>query len=373
MHPSHTVVIGAGPAGLAVSACLRQAGVPHDLLEQAGAVGSSWRRHYARLHLHTIKQLSALPGLPFPRDVPRYPSRAQVVDYLETYAERFGVAPRLGVRVERAWRDGDLWRVSTPGATFAGRHLVVATGYNRTPKQPEWPGQETFGGALLHSSAYRDGAPWRDRRVMVVGAGNSGAEIALDLWEHGARPLLCVRGPVRVVARDPLGIPAQVTSLALSRLPVRLADRIGASLTRRVTGDLSRWGLVEPEVGPVSQVRQLGRIPLIDVGTVALIKQGAIPVVPGIRAFLPDGVETVDGRRHLVDAVVLATGYRAALDGFLDGAAELCDDRGYPRWHGTQALAGLWFIGFSNPPTGALREVAIEARRIAAGIARAAR
>lgn len=368
-----TLILGAGPAGLAVGACLRQAGVPFAILERSDAVGSSWRRHYERLHLHTARRWSSLPGMDFPPDAPQWVPRADFVAYLDRYAAQFGLEPRFGETVTRAARDGDAWDVTTDRDRYRAPRLVVATGYNRVPRLPEWPGQGDFAGELLHSSRYKNGSAWRGKRVLVVGFGNSGGEIAIDLWEHGARPLLCVRGPVHVVPRESFGLPNQATVLALRWLPLPWIDRISRGIVRRTFGDLRPYGLQPPERGPLTLIRERGRVPLIDVGTIGLIKQGAIRVVPAIRRFEVGGIECDDGARHDLDAVVLATGYRAGLEDFLVGAEAHVDERGNPRRHGVEDGSGLWFIGYSNPPTGALREIAIEARRIASEIARQAR
>ncbi len=367
------LILGAGPSGLATAACLRARGTPFVIVEQAEAVGATWRRHYDRLHLHTVARFSALPRMPWPEGVPMYPSRAQVVDYLERYAAHFQLAPRFGRAVTRARREGSRWLVTTPEGELAGRALVVATGYNRVPKLPELPGRERFGGAVLHSSGYRNGAALRGKRAVVVGLGNSGGEIALDLWESGAETTISVRGPVHVVPRDLLGIPAQINSLfGLGRLPPRLADPIVLRLLDLAVGDLSRFGLRRPPIGPAQQVATQGRIPLIDIGTVALVKQGKIAVVPGPTAFDERGLALTDGRVVPADLVVFATGYRPALDAFLDGASDHVDDRGYPRAHGVEVegAPGLYFIGFRNPLTGQLHDIALEAERIAGAIAR---
>ncbi len=368
------VVLGAGPSGLAVGGCLRQRGVEFVMLERSDAVASAWRNHYERLHLHTVKQHSSLPGLAWPAHVPTYPSRQEVVDYLEAYARRYALSARLGETVTRVRRDGDRWAVEHTSGTTRARSVVVATGYNRTPKIPTWPGGETFAGEVLHSSRYRNGRARRGKGALVVGAGNSGAEIALDLWESGARVALCVRGPVHVVPRDMFGIPAQVNSLrVMSRLPVKLADRLSLAMLDRVVGDLSPWGIRRPSIGPVSQVVEKKQIPLIDVGTVALIKQGHVRVVPGVERFTERGAVFEDGRELALDVVVLATGYRAALDDFLEGAERYVDARGYPRFFGDDAPApGLYFVGYRNPLTGALHDIANEASRVADRIARGA-
>lgn len=370
--PIPVVVLGAGPSGLAVSACLGRRGVPNTVLDQRSQIGSSWRGHYERLHLHTVKQHSALPGMPFPKEAPTYPSRAEVVAYLERYAERFGLSPELGQRVHRVSRKNGLFLVETADRQLAARAVVVATGYNRVPNLPTWLGDAEFRGTRVHSSSYKSGRGFRGKRVLVVGAGNSGAEIALDLWECGAQVAMSVRSPVHVVPRDVLGIPAQVTSLRLfSRLPPKLADRLSLSAVNLVYGDLSRYGLRRPDVGPVSQVIERGRVALIDIGTVALIKQGKIKVHPGIARFTPEGTVFTDGSEHAFDAVVLATGYRAGIEEFLTDAEQVLGERRYPRWHGEECppVPGLYFIGFRNPLTGQLHDIAIEAERIAADIA----
>ncbi|MFO0610060.1 MAG: NAD(P)/FAD-dependent oxidoreductase [Polyangiales bacterium] len=371
-HPPEVVVIGAGPSGLAVGACLRQRGVPFTLLERAAAVGSTWRGHYERLHLHTVKQYSALPFAPFPDHVGQYPARQDVVDYLDDYARRFELAPRFGEPVSRVARDGGFWAVAHASGVTRARHVVVATGYNRVPVVPRWPGDDTFAGTIVHSANYRHGRAWRGKRAMVVGAGNSGAEIAIDLWEAGAASVaLCVRGPVHVTPRDLFGVPAQVNSLHLaSRLPPRVADAVSLALVERALGDLSPWGLRRPKLGPISQLLEEKRVPLVDVGTVALIKQGKVRVVPGIERFTPEGAVFEDGASLPLDVVVLATGYRAGIEDFLDGASEVLDHRGHPRVHGAEAAPGLYFLGYRNPITGQLHDIAAEALRIANLVAR---
>ncbi|HYL72520.1 MAG TPA: NAD(P)/FAD-dependent oxidoreductase, partial [Candidatus Dormibacteraeota bacterium] len=193
------IVVGAGPAGLAVAASLARHGISCLLLEQGTAVGTTWRGHYDRLHLHTDKARSSLPFLPFPRSCPRYPSRQQVIDYLEDYARGFGLQPRFGEKVRAARRTEGRWQVHTEDASYSGPELVIATGHNRERYLPELPGMDDFRGKLLHSADYRNGAPYVKQKVLVVGLGNSGGEIAIDLCEHGAHVSLAVRGPVNVV------------------------------------------------------------------------------------------------------------------------------------------------------------------------------
>jgi cation diffusion facilitator CzcD-associated flavoprotein CzcO len=357
---TRAIVIGAGPAGLATAACLSRRGVPHVVLERDGAVGASWRRHYDRLHLHTSKGTSALPYLRFPPGVPRYPSRDEVVAYLERYAAAHAITPRFGEDVRAARRTGGEWVVETDRGRHAAAHLVVATGVNDDPVRPSWPGMEAFRGAVLHSSEYRNGAPWRGRPVLVVGLGNSGGEIAVDLHEHGARPALSVRGPVSTMPRDVLGVPTPTLAIATAWMPARLADALAAPIRRLTLGDVARLGLLPARYGPVEQLARTRRVPLLDVGTVALLRRGAVDLYGAIRRFEAETIEFEDGRRAPFDAVVLATGYRPRL-GFLEGAPGPGDP--------AAAAVGLHYCGFNVVATGMLREVGREARRIARTIA----
>ncbi|MGE0350578.1 flavin-containing monooxygenase [Hydrogenophaga sp.] len=366
------VVVGAGPAGLAAAACLVQRGHSPRVLERARELAPSWRHHYERLHLHTVKTHSALPGMPFPDSAPRYVPRQGVVDYLDAYARRYGIEPELGVQVQsiepREHEHGAPWQVVlASGRQIAANHVVVATGANRRPRAPQLPGQEAFEGRILHSRSYRNAQPFAGQRVLVVGFGNTGAEIALDLTEHGVRTALSVRSPVNIVRRDVLGRPTQLSSLMLARLPTAIGDALAALFRDLTVGDLSRFGLHTAAVSPLRQLREEGRTPMIDVGTVARIKAGEIQVYPGIQTLNAGGVRFTDGSEHPFDAVLLATGYEAALDELFPYTRLAQDERGMPREvSGQGALEGLHFVGFDvRQPGGLLRSIAAEAQDVA--------
>jgi indole-3-pyruvate monooxygenase len=373
------LIIGAGPAGLASAACLKQRGIDALVLEAAPALAHAWRNHYDRLRLHTVKKRSHLPGMPFAKELPRYPARADVVAYLEAYAAQFGIAPRTGEPVRRlraadAGSDGASagFVVETARAVYRARAVVVATGFGRVPNPERLPEQERFPGPLLHSSAYRNADPFVGRRVLVVGAGNTGAEIALDLAEAGARPTLSVRAPVNVVPREFLGLPIQVTSIHLRKAPTKLADAIGRMASRLSFGNLARYGLPRPAMGPISAIKLRRRIPLIDVGTIAAIKRGQIAVKPGVARLTETGAAFSDGSTDDFDAVVLATGFRPALSEFVELPGVL-DDQGYPRDRRDRQAGGgipnLFFVGYQIAATGHLREIGLEAQAMAAELA----
>lgn len=368
-------VIGGGPGGLAAAAALREQGVRAVVLEKSADVGASWRRHYDRLHLHTTRRWSALPGLSMPRRFGRWVSRDDVVRYLEKYVEHHELEVVTGVEVSRIDRaaDGTGWRLTaTGGRELTGRAVVVATGYNHTPRIPDWSGRDTFTGELLHASAYRNPAPYAGQDVLVVGVGNTGAEIAVDLVEGGAsRVRLAVRTVPHIVRRSTAGWPAQATGILVRRLPVALVDRAGGLMARVAVPDLAEHGLPRPDTGLYSRVRD-GAIPVQDVGLIDAVKGGRVVPVAAVESFDKDAVVLADGTRITPDAVIAATGYLRALDPLV-GHLGVLDARGRPVAHGGRTpkqAPGLYFTGFTNPISGMFREMALDAQKIAKRLAR---
>ncbi|GEB49534.1 hypothetical protein SCA03_20850 [Streptomyces cacaoi] len=198
-------ILGAGPGGLAVAAALGERGIASVVLERSDTVGSSWRRHYDRLHLHTTRAQSSLPGLPIPRAFGRWVARDDMVRYLETYAAHHGIEVATGVDVDRIERRDGRWVLHANGGRRpTATTVVVATGFNHTPHLPDWPGRADFTGQLLHAGDYRSAAPFRGKDVLVVGAGNTGAEIAADLAESGAHGCVSPCAPRRTSCAAPL-------------------------------------------------------------------------------------------------------------------------------------------------------------------------
>jgi cation diffusion facilitator CzcD-associated flavoprotein CzcO len=292
-----------------------------------------------------------------------------MIGYLERYAEEQRITPRFGVDVRRVRRASQRFTVDTNAGRLEPRFVVVATGYNGVANRPDVPGLDVFTGRVVHTETYKNPQPYVGRRTLVVGCGNSGAEIALDLAEHGIDVAMVVRGPVHVVPRDLLGRSSQETTIMLARFPVAVRDALVAPILRLAVGDLSRWGIVRPALGPTRLIEDTGRIPILDTGTIAQVKAGRIRVRPAVQEVLPDRVRFVDGRTEAFGAIILATGYRPRLDRFIDGFESISDERGRPHRFGAEtAIPGLFFVGFRNPPTGALREISREAPRVATAI-----
>lgn len=362
-----TLVIGASAAGLAAAACLQQRGVPVEVLEASDSVGVTWRHHYDRLHLHTPKSSSALPGLPMPSWWPRYPSRDDVVRYLEKYAQVQGIHPHFGQRVTRVEQQDGGWVVTTADREWHATNVVIATGAARIPVRPSWPGMDDYQGDVLHSSEYRNGEPWRGKPAVVVGFGNSACEQAIDLVEHGAHPTLSVRSAVNVVKRDVFGVvPVLQLGILMRHLPPSLADAIGAPLVRLTVGDITALGLRKLPYGPNTQIARDRHIPLLDIGTIDLIRDGSITVRGDIDHFTTDGVVFADGTAQEAALVLLATGYRPGVEDFLPAWSSVCDADGRPLVSGGRtSLPGLYFCGMYVAPSGMLREAGREAQRIA--------
>lgn len=365
------LIVGAGPAGLAVGGCLRRRRVPFLLLERHAQVATAWRNHYDRLHLHTTKHFSALPHLAYPAAVPTFPSRQQVVDYLDAYSQHFDLRPRCNQEVRSLQRKDAHWEIETTHDHYTAECVVMATGLNAAPMLPTWPDQQRFRGPILHSSQYHNGEPFRHQQVLVIGFGNSGAEIALDLYEHGATVGIAVRSPINVIFRDCFGIPVQLLAIALSPLPPRALDAITKPVMRAAFGDLAPYGLHQAWDGAATQLRHQAKVPVIDKGTIDLIKQKKITVFPGVARMTPDGVIFSDGTVGTFDAVVLATGYRVQLAALLPGCEGVLDAKGVPLLSGKATpIPGLYFCGFHNSIGGLLRQIGLEARQIAREIAR---
>lgn len=374
-QPRPVYVIGGGPGGLAAAAALRARGVRAVVVEKSDEVGASWRRHYDRLHLHTTRRLSALPGLAMPRRFGRWVARENVVRYLEKYAEFHGLEIVTGVEVTRIEREADGgWTLhASGGRVLTAGAVVVATGFNHTPVLPDRPGLDGYTGRLLHAADYRNPQPYAGQDVLVVGVGNTGAEIAVDLAEGGAaRVRLAVRTAPHIVRRSTAGWPAQRTGILVRRLPVRLVDRLCVPVAKASVPDLSAYGLPRPGPGLYSRVKE-GAIPVQDVGLIEAVRAGRVEPVAAVEAF--DGAEVVlaDGSRITPDAVVAATGYRRALEGLVGHLDGVLDERGRPRTHGADTPAqapGLYFTGFTNPISGMLRELALDAEKIAKAVQR---
>jgi putative flavoprotein involved in K+ transport len=312
------LVIGAGQAGLAAGYYLRRAGLSFAILEAGDEPGGSWPGYYEGLTLFSPSRYSGLPGMPFPGPPERYPTRDEVTAYLRRYAEAFGLPISTGERVLRAERAGAGFRVLTAcGGEYRARTLIAATGSFSKPHRPRFPNQGAFRGRILHAAEYRNPGPFRGKRVVVVGGGNSAVQIAYEL-AGVARTTLATRAPLRFEPQTILG--------------------------RDVHFWLSVSGLDRLPLGRFFDVSEPGAV--VDDGTyAAAVRAGRPDRRPVFSRFTEGGVLWDDGTEEAVDAVVLATGYRPNLDYLRPLGVLRGDGRPYQRAGIARSVPGLYFVG----------------------------
>jgi putative flavoprotein involved in K+ transport len=381
------VIVGAGAAGLATAKLLRDEGFAPLVLEAGPEPGAAWRERYDRLRLHTPRLLSGLPGMRIPRRYGRWVARDDLIEYFQDYTAEHDLDVRVNCKVERlepspakhptpggqtaaAFGGRLTWTLHTEEGPIEAEHVVVATGYNGSPFVPDWPGRSSFTGELIHSTEYRNPQPYLGKDVLVVGAGNSGAEIAHDVIDGGAaRSRLSVRTPPQIVRRATLGVPAQLLGMAIRKMPPDWVDPFTMWQRKVAIPDLSAQGLPRPAHGVRTSFITTGTTPILDVGIVDAVKRGRVEVVAAVEGFDGDAVLLADGSRIAPDVVIAATGFRAGLDELAAGL-DVLGPRGLPtKTDGEAALPGLWFVGFVPTLGGQLREGSIAARKVARALA----
>ncbi len=362
------LIIGGGSSGLSMAGALKQYGLDATILDQDSATGDVWRKRYQRLHLHTIKGLSHSAYKKMDDDLPRYVAKDDFADYLRDYATALDLDIRHNCTVTRITKTDDGYQVKTEnGDTWQAQQLIIATGVNRVPFIPKWEGIEQYQGTLMHAASHQTGADYAGERVLVVGIGNSGAEISADCAENGASLVTnSVRTFPTIVKRDMLGIPVHVWGVVLFPFPTAFKDWLVNIMSKIELGDLSPYGIQAPEWN----IFKDKQIPMIDVGYVAQLKNGNIHVKPDIAHFTQTGVQFVDGSQQDYDRVIAATGYRTGLEEILDIPDVIDDEGNVIATNGADAPhQGLWFIGLLSSPAGVLMAARVQSRRFAKQIA----
>lgn len=315
------IIVGAGPSGLSVAACLSNRGVPSVILERTDCLASLWqKRTYDRLKLHLPKHFCELPLMKFPKNFPRYPSKQQFISYIESYAARFNIKPVFNQPVEKAEFDvvSCLWKVKTQDAVYTSKWLVVATGENAEPVVPDIPGLKNFTGPVVHTSAYKSGSEFANRKVLVVGCGNSGMEVCLDLCRYNALPHMVVRNPLHVLPRDFFGLSSFGIAMTLLKwFPLKLVDNFLLLLANSYLGNTDRLGLRRPKTGPIELKNATGKTPVLDVGAISLIQSGQIRVRHAVKELTKKGAKFVDGQEMEFESIILATGYKSNVPDWL--------------------------------------------------------
>ena len=368
---TEVVIIGAGPAGLAAAATCSQAGIEYVLLEESNEFAKSWKNHYDRLCLHTAKSESYLPFKPFPKAWPEFVPRKDFVDYLEEYASDFSIEPQFNCSVRSVSSDKGRWMVQTQNEQWSCNQVIVATGFCRIPHRLKIPGLSESALEVIESGDYKNPEQpisLRVKKVLIVGMGNTGAEIALDLAENNVECAISVRGPVNRVRREIFGRPTQLSSIALSKLPQWMAFPMAKWVQQLSVPDLSEYGLALPGISPMQQLFEQGKTPVMDLGTGTMIRSGKIKIHPAIDRVEGNHIRFSDGSVRIFDAIVNATGYQNGLSSMIaDWNPSMERDQPNLNWKYDE-LEGLYFIGFDARLNGQLRAIRLQAQWIASDI-----
>lgn len=374
-------VVGAGPAGLSIAYELKKAGLIPLVLERTPAIGDVWRNHYDGLCLNTGRFFSALPGSKFPRSAGTWPARDEVVHLLETFPVRGGLTVQTGIDIEKVSYDADsnIWLATgNDGSQFKSRAVVMAIGTCRIPVIPEWEGRETFPGEIVHSSTFKRAQDYAGKHVLVIGSGNSAAEITSRLTEYASSVTMSIRTPPHLLPKSVYGIPIVGIGIWLRYLPNNLVDMLLSFMQRRMIGDLTAYGLPFPPMSLTKQYAINNVVPILYGPFVDDIRAGRIKIVgsiqkisgPTVHALRAAGITQDDDSTTIAlepDVIVAGTGFRTGISELVQ-IPNITDDKGRSKISGDQELEEaprLYFIGQINPLSGQLREIRVEAGKIA--------
>lgn len=372
IEPGSTIVIGAGLSGLATAHALTERGLPVTVLEARDRVAYPWRKRHPALRLNIHRKFAGLPGQAAPKTDGTYLKRDTVVAHLERYAARLDAPIHFGVAATSVERSGTGWRVTTNASVYEAQNLVIATGRESIPHIPDWPGHKAFAGELLHVADLGDVSRFDGKRVLVVGAGNSGTDALNHLSRHNpAEVMVSVRYGPAVAPKSLFGYPIHGLARVFAVLPNAVLDPAFKLIERLFLGDLRRYGLTSHPDGGSTRLLRDGVTFAIDDGFVAALKSGRFRIVPRVEGFSGEAVRHADGSICRPDVVIAATGYRSGLEPLL-GHLDVLDENGRPRHpmgERDPKWPGLWFAGFKPTYTGFFDAAGIAARRIATCVA----
>lgn len=306
-------IIGAGPGGLAMARSFQSKGIPFDVFEKHSDVGGIWDPTnpgspiYKTAHFISSKTLSAYFDFPMPDHYPDYPDNRQILEYHRSFARTYGLYQHIhfNTPIRNVEKVENRWLVTLANGerrSYAG--LVCASGITWDPAMPELAGAADFNGEIIHSVAYNDPDYFRGKRVMVIGAGNSGCDIACDAGHSADAAFISVRRGYYFIPKHIFGQPADVFGESSTWIPTRISQSIFALLLKNIVGDLTKVGLPKPDH------KIFESHPIMNDQLIHNLRHGDVHAKPDIQRLNGDFVEFKDGTREKVDLIVCATGYK---------------------------------------------------------------
>lgn len=351
-------VVGAGPSGLMLTRRLAATAASFEVFERNADVGGIWDIDapgspvYESAHFISSRTLSGFPGFPMPDDYPDYPDHGRLLSYIRAYADRFDLRRHIsfGTPVERAIPAGGFWDLQLgDGSTRRCRYLICANGVTWVPNTVTWPGE--FSGELRHAVTYRSPREFAGKRVLVVGGGNTGADIACDASAAASQAFWSVRRGYHLIPKHVMGKPADVFADSGPKLPHWLEVRVFTAILRILHGDLRRYGLPKPDH------RLFESHPLMNTQILHHLSHGDCVAKPDVERFDGDHVVFADGSRERIDLVIAAVGYQHACPFLDDGVLATRGGRPdlylgmFPRNHPNLAVLGFIEFASSAYPT----------------------
>ena len=303
-------IIGAGAGGLSMARALKRHSIAYDHIERHSDVGGVWDQKnanspmYDSAHMISSKTMSAFKGFPMPSEYPDYPGHRLILAYLRSFAEAYDVKENIqfGISAENAVKEGKRWKVTfSDGSIKHYDGVVAATGLAWHPRMPEYPGK--FTGTIMHSSKYKNLEQFKGKRVLVIGAGNSGTDIASDASRVAEKAFLSMRRAYHFIPKHIFGMPADVFAVTGSLFPMRVQQYIFAIVLKLLNGDVTRHGLQKPNHLPLSSH------PIVNTAAMLAMAHGDLTPKVDVERFDGDTVVFKDGSSEKIDLIVAATGY----------------------------------------------------------------
>ena len=362
------IIIGAGLSGLTAAHALKAKGIHAKIIDAASRIAEPWRRRHPQLKLNVYRSFADLPGLPMNSQHGDFVPRDAVVEHLESFARQLDLPIQFETEVRKISRQTGLWRIETNQGTYEADHLVIATGREKYPHLPDWPGRDSFNGEILHAADLGDIKRYAGRDILVIGAGNSGTDVLNHLSRVSTGKVwVSLRNGPTIMPTRLFGFPMHRLARLFAMLPLPILDAALALTQRLVYGGLLRYGLRSHPEGGGTRLERDGIAPALDDGFVAAVKSGQMQIVEETMGFHAESVRLRDGSKIQPEIVISATGYRSGLEPWFADFGVL-DKNGHPYCSAGEADPdhhGLWFTGYKATLTGYFDAAIVAAKRIA--------